>query len=236
MSAGDAGSPGTSNPSGEAMQLYYSENLNPRVAVAVARYLDSPVEFVRASPRRPDLEDAFRPINPNTLVPVLVEAGRPNLWEADAIACRLSILAGSDFWPTDERLPEIVRWVSWSAQHFNRAANVFYFEHIVRPQIFTRPANAAALEEADLALRRFAPILDDVLAERRWLVGERLSYADFRVASVLPYAEQAQLPLGQYANIRRWHDRLNLLDGWRAPFEGLDDEAQPQERAAGGSR
>jgi glutathione S-transferase len=219
------------------MQLYYSENLNPRVAVAAARYLDSPVEFVRASPRRPDLEDAFRPINPNTLVPVLVEEGRPNLWEADAVACRLSILAGSDFWPTDERLPEVVRWVSWSAQHFNRAANVFYFENIVRPKIFTRTADAAALKDADLALRRFAPILDDVLAERSWLVGNRLSYADFRVASVLPYAEQAQLPLGQYANIRKWHDRLNMLDAWRAPFEGLDDQAQPQaSAAAGGSR
>lgn len=216
------------------MQLYYSENLNPRVAVAVARYLDTPVEFVRASPRRPDLEDAFRPINPNTLVPVLVEEGRPNLWEADAVACRLSMLAGSDFWPTDERLPEIVRWLSWSALHFNRAANVFYFENIVRPQIFTRPANAAALEEADLALRRFAPILDDVLGDRTWLVGDRMSYADFRVASVLPYAE-ARLPLGQYANIARWHDRLNQLDAWRAPFEGLDDPVQVS-AAAGGSR
>jgi glutathione S-transferase len=218
------------------MQLYYSENLNPRVAVAVARYLDSPVEFVRASPRRPDLEDAFRPINPNTLVPVLVEEGRPNLWEADAVACRLSMIARSDFWPTDDRLPELVRWLSWSALHFNRAANVFYFENIVRPQIFTRPANTAALEEAEQALRRFGPILDEVLADRTWLVGDRLSYADFRVASVLPYP-RAQLPLGQYANIARWHDRLNLLDAWRVPFEGLDDQALPQvSAAAGGSR
>jgi len=210
------------------MQLYYSENLNPRVAVAVARHLNSPVEFIVASPRRPDLEDAFRPINPNTLVPVLVEAGRLNLWEADAIACRLSMLAGSDFWPTDERLPELVRWVSWSAQHFNRAANVFYFEHLVRPRIFTRAANEPALEDARMALLRFAPILDGVLAERTWLVGERLSYADFRVASVLPYAKDAQLPIGDYANIRRWHDRLNALDAWRAPFEGLGQRVEPE--------
>jgi glutathione S-transferase len=209
------------------MQLYYSENLNPRVAVAVARHLKSPVEFIVASPRRPDLEDAFRPINPNTLVPVLVEAGRPNLWEADAIACRLSMLAGSDFWPTDERLPELVRWVSWSAQHFNRAANVFYFEHLVRPRIFTRAANEAALEEARVALLRFAPVLDDVLADRTWLVGEKLSYADFRVAGVLPYAG-ARLPLDRYANIQRWHDRLNALDAWRAPFEGLGERAEPE--------
>ena len=124
------------------MQLYYSQNLNPRVAVAVARHLESPVEFISANPRRPDLEDALRPINPNTLVPVLVENGR-SLWETDAVACRLAALAKSDFWPTDERLAELMQWVSWSAHHFTRAGGVFYFEHIVRPQIFTRPANEA---------------------------------------------------------------------------------------------
>jgi glutathione S-transferase len=213
------------------MQLYYSENLNPRVAVAVARHLESPVEFIVASPRRPDLEDAFRPINPNTLVPVLVENGRENLWETDAVACRLSALAKSDFWPTDERLAELMQWVSWSAHHFTRAGGVFYFEHIVRPRIFTRPANEAALEEAGTSLRRLAPFLDDVLAGREWLVGGRLSYADFRVASVLPYAEAAQLPIGGYRNIERWHDRLNRLDAWRAPFEGLES-AQPRMSAA----
>jgi hypothetical protein len=67
------------------LKLYYSTNLNPRVAVAVARHLKSPVEFVRASPRDPRYEQAFRPINPNTLAPVLVEGDR-SYWETDAIA------------------------------------------------------------------------------------------------------------------------------------------------------
>lgn len=206
------------------MKLYYSLNSNPRVAVAVARYLNSPVEFVRASPRRPDHEEAFRPINPNTLVPVLAEEGRPNLWEADAIACRLSALAGSDFWPSDARLPEFIMWLSWSAHHFNLAAGTFYFEHVVRPQIFTRGPDEAALAEAAASLRRLTPILDDALAGRSWLVGDRLSYADFRVATVLPF-EQAQLPLAGFDNIRRWHDRLREIDAWRAPFEGLEAAA-----------
>jgi glutathione S-transferase len=35
------------------MKFYYSTNLNPRVAVAVARHLQSPVEYVFASPRHP---------------------------------------------------------------------------------------------------------------------------------------------------------------------------------------
>jgi len=86
------------------MKLYYSTNLNPRVAVSVARYLASPVEFIRASPRDPRSEEAFRPINPNTLVPVLVEDDK-SLWETDAIACRLSRIARSEFWATGDSLP-----------------------------------------------------------------------------------------------------------------------------------
>jgi hypothetical protein len=72
-------------PEEAPLKLYYSTNLNPRVAVAVARHLKSPVEFVRASPRDPRYEEAFRPINPNTLAPVLVEGDR-SYWETDAIA------------------------------------------------------------------------------------------------------------------------------------------------------
>ena len=75
------------------MKLYYSHNLNPRVAVAVARYLQSPLEYVRASPRHPDQIEGFRLINPNALVPVLADSAN-TLWETDAIACRLSEMVG----------------------------------------------------------------------------------------------------------------------------------------------
>ena len=214
------------------MKLYYSHNLNPRVAVAVARHLQSPVEFIRASPRHPDNQEAFRPINPNTLVPVLVEGGR-SLWETDAIACRLSAVADSDFWPTDQRMAELVMWLSWSAQHFTAAGSAFYFENIVCPRDLLRPPNEAVLEEAGASFRFFAPILDEVLAERVWLVGDRLSYADFRVACVLPFADEARLPVAGYPNILRWHDRLNRLDAWSAPFEGLDDYAEAKPEIAG---
>jgi glutathione S-transferase len=211
------------------MKLYYSPNLNPRVAVAVAKHLQSPVEFIRASPRHPDHEDAFRPLNPNTLVPVLVEEGRPPLWEADAIACRLSMLARSDFWPTDDRLPELIRWLSWSAHHFTDAAGAFYFENIVKPKILNMSPDEALLQRVDPNFRKLAGILDDALAGRTWLVGEQLSYADFRVASIMPFADEAKAPLEGRANIRRWHDRLNALEAWHRPFDGLDDRPPPKE-------
>lgn len=207
------------------MKLYYSRNLNPRVAVAVARHLQSPVDYVLASPRHPDHEEAFRPINPNTLVPVLVEDDGRTLWEVDAVSFRLAEISGSDFWPKDARAAEVMMWVSWANHHLTRAGGTFYFEHLVRPHIFTRPADEKALAEADVMFRKFAKILDGLLAGRTWLVGEALSYADFRVATVMPFAEAAGIPVVGCDNIARWCDRLNQLDAWREPFAGLTAEA-----------
>jgi len=202
------------------MKLYYSENLNPRVAVAVARYLKSPVELIRAQPRHPAHEEAFRSINPNTLVPVLVEPEQ-TLWETDAIACRLAQLAGSPFWPLDQRLPQVLMWVSWSTQHFTLPASSHYFERIVRPTFSNVAADPQLLAKDLATFRKSAAILDDYLAGHQWLVDEQLSYADFRTASVLPFAARSGLPLPDYGNIVRWYAQLEALDAWRDPFAGL---------------
>jgi glutathione S-transferase len=202
------------------MKLYYSTNLNPRVAVAVARHLKSPVEFIRASPRSPREEDAFRPINPNTLVPVLVE-GDKRLWETDAIACRLSAVASSDFWPGGDSLPELVKWLSWSAHHLTAAGGAYYFENIIKPKYIGLPPDPRVIEGAQGDFHRYAKVLDDVLASRRWLVEDHLTYADFRAATILPFAEAASMPIGGYQNILEWGGRLAEIDAWREPFDGL---------------
>jgi glutathione S-transferase len=208
------------------MKLYYSHNLNPRVAVTVARHLGSPVEYIRARPFHPAEIDAFRKLNPNTRVPVLEEGGR-TLWETDAIACRLSELAGSDFWRRDAAQAQMIMWISWGTHHLTQAASVLYFERVVLPQFppqFRPPsAEPAKLEEALQEFRQFAAILDAYLKGRSWLLDDgRLSYADFRVASSLPFADKAGLPLAEFPEVARWHGQLSGLPAWRAPFAGLE--------------
>jgi len=202
------------------LKLYYSRNLNPRVAVAVARHLQSPVEFIRASPRDPANEAAFRRINPNTLVPVLVEE-HTTLWETDAIACRLSMFAGSDFWVSDGKAAEFQMWLSWSAHHFTRTAAFFYWEYGMKPRLGLPPASTAEVDEASAEFHRFAEVLEDSLFNRTWLVGNRLSFADFRVATPLPFANSSKLPVEGYPRILAWHERLRRIAAWEDPFEGL---------------
>jgi glutathione S-transferase len=205
-----------------ALKLYYSHNLNPRVAVAVARHLKSPLEFIRASPFRPDQIESFRRVNPNTRVPVLVE-GERSLWETDAIACRLSELSGSGFWRWDAEVPEMIKWISWGTHHLTRAADPLYFERVIRPLYMkgSTPKDPKELEGPLQEFRQFAAILDAYLKGKEWLLESGLSYADFRVATALPFADQAGLPVRDYPEVQRWHGQLLQLSAWREPFEGL---------------
>lgn len=199
--------------------LYYSHNLNPRVAVAVARHLRAPLRFVRAEPMGRDRE-AFRAINPNTRVPVLVEPAL-TLWETDAIAMRLAARFAPDFWP-GRRREEVMMWVSWSAHHFTRWAGDLYFERIIGPRYLSRPTDEAVAAAAQAELAPFAAVLDQALAGRDWLVGDAPTYADFRVASALPFAAEAGIDLAPWAHVRAWHARLEQFEAWRDPFAGLE--------------
>jgi glutathione S-transferase len=201
------------------MQLYYFETLNPRKACAVARYLEAPVQFKRIDLAKGEQKSpAFLAINPNGKVPALVDGGA-RLWEANAIMCYLAKAMGSELWPSDTAGQiDLVRWLSWNSEHFTRHAGSLYFQHLIRPRLLGQPADAKAVEEATGFFKQFAEVLNDHLTGRKYLIGERLTVADFAVAVTLPYASEAKIPLAPFAAIERWHARLNELPAWRQPF------------------
>ena len=202
------------------MKLFYSETLNPRKACAVAKYLNSPVEFVhidlsKLENRTPE----FLGINPNGKVPVLQD-GKTTLWEANAIMCHLARMAGSDIWPDDERQVEVMRWLSWDASHFTRFAGTLYFQNLVKPLLGFGQPDEAAVQEAQKWVRQYSAVLNEHLRGRDYLVGNAITIADFAVAITLPYADKARIPIGEFPEIVRWHARLNELPAWRDPFPG----------------
>jgi glutathione S-transferase len=200
------------------MKLYYAETLNPQKACAVARYLNSPVEFVLIDLSKGEqMTPQFLALNPNGKVPVL-DTGNGTIWESTAIMCWLAQHAGSDLWPQDDRQIEVIRWLSWDLQHFTRHAGPLYFQYVIKPRFGLGEPDAAAVEEATANFRKFAAMLNEHLRGRDCLVGYSLTVADFAVGITLPYAETAHIPLADYPEIERWHDRLNELPAWRDPF------------------
>lgn len=208
------------------MKLYFSRNYNPRLAVAVARHLNSPVEFEFAAPFARGQREKFLKLNPNLSLPILVE-GEATLWEADAIACRLSRLAGSEFWPTGDALPDLIRWISWGYWNFVRACDRVHFERVTKQRYGLGPIRCEVVEAGLNEFASSAAILEQHLADRDWLVGNDLTYADFRVACVLPFAEIAALPLADFPRVEAWHARLMKIPAWKDPFAGLDAPELP---------
>ncbi len=208
-------------PKPGGMKLYFSRNPNPRLAVAVARHLKAQVTFEFASPFAPGQAERFRPLNPNLSIPILAWPGG-SLWEADAIACRLSRAARSDFWRTGEDEPEMIRWLSWGKENFMRACDTVHFERGTKQRYGIGPIDEGKVKEGLRDFHQGAAILEAELADRQWLVGTSLSYADFRMAAFLPFNDVAGLPLGDYPALVRWYRRLEAIEAWRDPFKGLD--------------
>ena len=213
------------------MKLYFSRNPNPRLAVATARHLQAKVEFEFAAPFAPGQAERFRSLNPNLSIPILVGSWG-SLWEADAIACRLSREAGSDFWRAGDDQPDMIRWLSWGKENFVRACDTVHFERGTKQRYGIGPIDHDKVEEGLAEFHRAAAILEAELARREWLVDGSPSYADFRMATFLPFNEVAGLPLGDYPCVFAWYRRLEAIDAWRDPFEGLDAPHLPPVKPA----
>ena len=65
-------------------------------------------------------------------------------------------------------------------------------------------------------------MLDNHLKGRAWLVGERLTIADFSIGAVVPSAAHLGLPLAHFAEIGRWYEGLSALPGWRDAIAAKD--------------
>jgi len=207
------------------MKLYWFDTVNPRKACSVAKYLQSPIEYAHVNLGRGEHKTpGYLALNPNGKVPTLVDGTRV-LWESTAIMCHLAARSDSELWPQDDRQIDVMRWLSWDLAQFYRAGGTLYFEHIIKARFGLGDVDPAATRQATQEWRRLATILDTHLHDRRWLVGDSVTVADFAVAGFLPYAERAHIPLDEFPAVRRWHDRLNEIDAWREPFPALAEAA-----------
>jgi glutathione S-transferase len=200
--------------------LYHSRNPNPRLAVATARHLNADLSFEWASPFDPAQSDRFRALNPGLSIPILVENGK-SLWEADAIACRLSMKAGANFWRMDADMPDMIRWISWGKANFVHACDMVHFEFGTKQRYGMGPVDSAEVDKGRSLFTQSATLLNAHLQGRDFLLDSGLSYADFRMATFLPFNDVAGLPLQDYPAIAAWYGRICAMPGWADPFEGL---------------
>ena len=155
----------------------------------------------------------YRAMNPNGLVPVL-QAGELTLWESHATLRYLSAAYGNDsLWRSDLRQRAIVdQWTDWTATTLQPAwISVFWLLVRTPQQLHDRKAIAAAHAKTLSALR----ILDANLAERDYLAGDRLSYADIAAGVSLYRWFSMEIDRPAMPGVENWYRRLQDRPAFR---------------------
>lgn len=149
---------------------------------------------------------AYRKLNPNGLVPTLVDDGFV-LWESNAIIRYLAAKHGArSLWPDDlQRRADADRWMDWKVSTFWPAMRVLFLGLVRTPE---EKRDAKAIEESRLKTADVLAIVDAHLASRAYLAGDTFTLGDIPLGCgiwrwmALPI-ERPQLP-----HVARWFEAL----------------------------
>jgi glutathione S-transferase len=202
------------------VKIYWIKAQAPRRVLALAKHLGIEAEFIYVDAKAGGLKtQEYGALNPNLKAPTLVDGARV-IWESSAIMAYLCIKAGSDMWPSRDAAEqvEVLRWLSWNDCHWSPAVGPFYFEHIVKRTFGIGPADSESLKPKVPELIRYATVLNGHLAGRTYLACDRLTIADFQLASMAADWRESEMPFGTLPNIVRWLETLNRIPAWADPW------------------
>ena len=202
------------------MKIYWIKAQAPRRVLALAKHLGIEAEFIEVDTKARGLKTPeYGALNPNLKAPTLVDGERV-IWESSAIMAYLCIKTGSDMWPSRNGAEqvEVLRWLSWNDCHWSPAVGPFYFEHIVKKTFGIGPPDRESLPPQMAELIRYGTVLNDHLAGRTFVACERLTIADFQLASMAADWRESEMPFGALPNIVRWLEALDRLPAWQDPW------------------
>eukprot|EP01042_Synura_sphagnicola_P014004 gene14004-17721_t len=149
----------------------------------------------------------FRKKSPLGKVPVL-ETAQGSIFESNAIAryvARLrpdAELLGVSFFES----AQVDSWIEFNSHELELPATVWYY-----PVLGAAPYNASLSAKAKGDVSRALKVLENHLADKTYLVGEKITLADITVASTLvyPFKFVADASFrGAFPNVIRWFETL----------------------------
>lgn len=157
-------------------------------------------------------------VNPMGEVPVL-EIGDRKLTQSGAILAELAETTGQLTASTPEDRSEVLRWLFWDNHKFTNHFATRRFLKAFAPQ-------APAPEVLDWLkghIDQNLAVLDQHLAGRSYVVGDRPTIADLSLAGYMyyPTSETGYDIASTHKNIAAWAQRIAGLPGWKHPYEML---------------
>ncbi len=156
---------------------------------------------------------AYLEINPNGLVPTIVDDGFV-LWESNSCLRYLAATRGAcGLWPNDARVrADAERWMDWQISTLSPSMGVV-FRGLVRTPPERRDPAAIAVARDRLAV--LFGILDSALAGRSFVTGESFTMGDIPVGIAAYRWYSMDIVREDYDNLARWYDRLAERPGYR---------------------
>jgi glutathione S-transferase len=176
------------------------------------------------------LQEPFRAVNPNTLVPVL-EDGDFRLTESSAILKYLADKIGSPAYPKDlQQRAKVNEVMDWLNTNFYRD----WGYGLAYPQLFPHhrrrsdEAHEATIEWGVENAKKWLQLLNDywIGPDKQYLVGNQLTIADYFGAGLVTLGEVIRCDMSAYPNVQRWLDNMKKQPNWpkvNEAFYGLCD-------------
>jgi glutathione S-transferase len=193
--------------------------------VALKAHLALDCEVVPIDLGRGDqLTPEYLALNPNRKMPTLEDNGFV-LWESNAILFYMAAKhSAKGLWPTDlAGQADVLRWLAWESAHWDaESIGMVIFEKNSKAVLGLGQPDPAFIARGEQNFARFAAVLNEALKGKTWLIGERLTIADFSVGGLIPSAERAGLPVGTFPEVARWYKGLAALPAWREAIASRD--------------
>ena len=154
-------------------------------------------------------------MNPNGLVPTLIDGDGPPLFETGAI---LRYLAGQyapeSFWPTDAvQRAQTDKWTEWAKINIALKFTAPVFWPVVR----TAPSrqNPETIAANLKVLEKYLRLADDRLGTHQYLAGSDFTLADIQMGHCLYRYYDIAIERPDLPNLRRYYDRLSSRPAYR---------------------
>jgi len=171
-------------------------------------------EKVPVNPKAGDNKtDDFLALNPNGLVPVIVD-GATAVYDSAAILCYLARKYGEGNWlPTDSlEFARVIRWLAFEQSEGRYGLARARAISLKNP---SRLARSGTLEESQAIAQQALETLERQLSSTRWLAGgAQPTVCDIACYPYTAMSEEGGLSLEPYTAINKWLRNVEDLDGF----------------------
>jgi glutathione S-transferase len=188
---------------------------NVKKVLVVAEELNIPYERIDAGMQFGVVDTpAYRKLNPNGRVPTIEDGGFV-LWESHSICRYLAMKYGGEaIYPADPAArASIDRWLDWVLSTVAPADTPVFWGTIRTPP---EKRDAAAIAANTKKLAEIFQILEERLAGRQYIDGERVTIADLVLGIfVYRYLNNPHLARPEQPNLAAWCERLRVRPSYK---------------------